>query len=75
MGRKALLILFVIVVAAGVAIRRFPHSFLFSGKKFLYDEKDRDLDLISFLILLLISIVQPFHHLACIVEKDFFLFV
>src|SRR3990167_1867294 len=32
MGRKALLILFVIVVAAGVAIRRFPHSFLFSGK-------------------------------------------
>jgi len=32
MWKKLLLILFVIVIAAGVAIRRFPHSFLFSGK-------------------------------------------
>ena len=40
MWKKILLILFVIVVASGVAVRRFPHSFLFFGSSTSKIEKE-----------------------------------
>lgn len=54
MWRKIFLILFVIVVASGVAIRRFPRSFLFSGKdevvktgNIVSQEPERKIDIVS----------------------------